>query len=79
MAGMVAVVNSVVVAAVAGVALAGAGVQPLAVPVAVGALVGAGALTLQQRHHRRARDAYAPEGVDLAALVIPSSSQADTA
>jgi hypothetical protein len=79
MAGMVAVVNSVVVAAVAGVALAAADVSPLALPLAVGALVGAAALTLQQRHHRRARDGYAPEGVDRAAIVIPPSSQADTA
>jgi hypothetical protein len=78
-AGMVAVVNSVVVAAVAGVALAAAGVHPLALPLAVGALVGAGALTLQQRHHRRARDAYTPEDVDRAAIVIPPSPQADTA
>jgi hypothetical protein len=79
MAGMVAVVNSVVVAAVAGVALAAAGVHPLALPLAVGALVGAGALTLQQRHHRRAREASPPEGVDRAAIVIPPSPQADTA
>ena len=78
-AGMVAVVNSVVAAAVAGVALAAADVHPLALPLAVGALVGAGALTLQQRHHRRARDAYTPEGVDRAAIVIPPSPQADTA
>jgi hypothetical protein len=78
-AGMVAVVNSVVVAAVAGVALAAAGVHPLAVPLAAGALVGAGALTLHQRHHRRERDAYTPEGVDRAAIVIPPSSQSDTA
>jgi hypothetical protein len=79
MAGMVAVVNSVVAAAVAGVALAAADVHPLALPLAVGALIGAGALTLQQRHHRRARDAYTPEGVDRAAIVIPPSPQADTA
>ena len=79
MAGMVAVVNSVVVAAVAGVALAAADVHPLGLPLAVGALVGAGALALQQRHHRRARDAYTPEGVDRAAIVIPPSPQADTA
>lgn len=78
-AGMVAVVNSVVAAAVAGVALAAAGVHPLALPLAVGALVGVGALTLQQRHHRRARDTYTPEGVDRAAIVIPPSTQADTA
>jgi hypothetical protein len=79
MAGMVAVVNSVVVAAVAGVALAAAAVHPLALPLAVGALVGAGALTLQQRHHRRARDGYTPEAIDRAAIFIPRSPQADTA
>src|ERR1700757_3910127 len=45
-AGMVAVVNSVVVAAVAGLTLAAVGVRSLAVPLAFGALVGAGALTL---------------------------------
>jgi hypothetical protein len=77
-AGMVAVVNSVVVAAVAGVALAAAGVHTLAVPLAVGALVGAGALNLQHRHHRRALNAYTPEDVDRAAIVIPRSPQADT-
>ena len=78
-AGMVAVVNSVVVAAVAGVALAAAGVHSLALPLGIGALVGAGALTLQHRHHRRARDAYAPEGVDSAAIFVPPSPQSDTA
>jgi hypothetical protein len=78
-AGMVAVVNSVVVAAVAGLALAAAGIQSLAVLLAFGAVVGAGAQTLHQRHHRRARDAYTPEGVDRAAIFVPSSPQADTA
>jgi hypothetical protein len=78
-AGMVAVVNSVVVAAVAGLALAAAGIHSLAVPLASGAVVGAGALTLHQRHHRRARDTYTPEGVDRAAIFVPSSPQADTA
>ena len=76
---MVAVVNSVVVAAVAGVALAAAGVHSLALPLGIGALVGAGALTLQHRHHRRARDAYTPEGVDSAAIFIPPSPAGDTA
>jgi hypothetical protein len=78
-AGMVAVVNSVVVAAVAGLALAAAGVGSLAVPLAAGAVVGAGALTLHHRHHRRARDAYNPEGVDRAAIVVPGSSYAEPA
>jgi hypothetical protein len=57
-AGMVAVVNSVVLAACAGLALEAAGVHSLAMPVAVGAVIGAGGLSLHERHHRRARDAY---------------------
>lgn len=77
-AGMVAVLNSVVVAAVAGLALAAAGVESLAVPLAFGGVIGAGALTLHQRHHRRARDAYTPEQVDRAAIFVEPSPQADT-
>ncbi|HET6868672.1 MAG TPA: hypothetical protein VFH80_22355 [Solirubrobacteraceae bacterium] len=78
-AGMVAVVNSVVVAAVAGLALAATGVDPVGPPLAFAAVVGVGALTLHQRHHRRARDAYTPEDVDRAAIFVPPSPQADTA
>ena len=78
-AGMVAVVNSAVVAVVAGLALAAAGVDSLALALAAGGVVGAGALTLHHRHHRRARDTYTPEGVDRAAIVVPQSPQADTA
>ena len=78
-AGMVAVVNSVVVAAVAGVALAAAGVHSLALPLGIGALVGAGALTQHHRHHRRARDAYTPDGVDRAAIFLPPPPAGDTA
>ena len=48
-AGMVAVVNSVVVAACAGLALEAAGVHSLAIPVAVGAVIGAAAFTLHER------------------------------
>jgi hypothetical protein len=77
-AGMVAVVNSVVVAAVAGLGLAAAGVTPLAIPLASGAVVGAAGLTLQQRHHGRARDAYELASVDQAAIVVPPSPQAET-
>src|SRR3954465_12043410 len=78
-AGMVAVVNSVVVATCAGLALVAAGVHSLAIPVAVGALVGAGAFSLHERHHRRARDAYSPGTVDRAAILIPPPRPADTA
>ena len=78
-AGMVAVVNSVVVAACAGLVLEAAGVRSLAIPVAVGAVIGAGAFTLQERHHRRARDSYSPGDVDRAAIVISPPQPADAA
>ena len=71
-AGMVAVVNSVVVGACAGLVLEAAGVHSVAVPVAVGAVIGGAAFTLHERHHRRARDAFDPEAVDRAAIVLPS-------
>jgi hypothetical protein len=78
-AGMVAVVNSVVVAACAGLVLVAAGVASLAIPVTAGALVGAGAFALHHRHHRRARDSYDPEAVDRAAILIPPPRPADAA
>jgi hypothetical protein len=75
-AGMVAVVNSVVLAACAGLVLKAAGVDSLAIPVAAGAVVGAGAFSLHERKHRRARDAYDPEAVDRAAVLVPPESVA---
>ena len=78
-AGMIAAVNSVVVASCAGLVLVAAGVHSLAIPVAVGALVGAGAFSVHQCHHRRAHDTYTPEGVDRAAILIPPSRPADAA
>ena len=76
---MVAVVNSVVVAACAGLVLEALGVPSLAIPVAVGAAIGAGAFTLQERHHRRARDSYSPEDVDRAAILISPPQPAGAA
>ena len=76
-AGMVAVVNSVVVASCAGLMLNAAGVQSLAISVAVGAVLGAAAFTLHERHHRRAFAAYSPDAVDLAAIFVPPSQRAD--
>ena len=76
---MVPVVNSVVVAACAGLALNAAGVHSLAIPVAAGALIGAGAFSLHERHHRRARDAYSPQAVDRAAIFAPPAQQDDAA
>jgi hypothetical protein len=78
-AGMVAVVNSVVVAACAGLVLEAAGVHSLAIPVAAGAVASAAAFSLHERHHRRARDAYSPEALDRAAIVVPPSQGADAA
>jgi hypothetical protein len=70
-AGMVAMVNSVVVAACAGLVLQAAAVRPSAIPLAVGAIIGAGTLSLHQRHHRHARDVFTPDGVDRAATLVP--------
>src|ERR687894_2253587 len=78
-AGMVAVVNSVVVAACAGLILVAAGVDSLAIPVTAGAFVGAAAFALHHRHHRRARDSYSPEAVDRAAILIPPPQPAGPA
>ena len=72
-AGMVAVVNSVVIAACAGLVLEAAGVHSLAIAIAVGAAIGTGAFSLHERHHRRACEAYSPEAVDRAAIFIPQA------
>lgn len=69
-AGMVALITSVVVAACAGLALVAAGIDSVVIPVALGALIGAGAFSALERHHRRARDAFSPVGVDHAAISV---------
>jgi hypothetical protein len=71
-AGMVAVVNSVVMAACAGLVLEAAGVHLLAVPLVCGAAIGTGAFALHERHHRQAFNAYRPEAIDRAAIFVPS-------
>jgi hypothetical protein len=78
-AGMIAVVNSVVVAACAGLVLEAGGAHSLALAVAVGAVIGVGAFTLQERHHRRARDSYSPGDLDQAAILISPPQRADAA
>jgi hypothetical protein len=78
-AGMVAVVNSVVVAVCAGLVLEVAGVDSLAIPIAVGAVIGAGAFSWHERHHRRALAGYSPEAVDRAATFVPPSRDEDAA
>src|SRR4051794_29785449 len=71
-AGMIAVVNSMVLAACAGLVLRTLGVASLGTILAGGAIIGAAALSIQRRHQRRARDAYAPETVDRASILVPS-------
>jgi hypothetical protein len=67
-AGMVAVVNSVVIGACVGLAVTMLPIGSLVVALTAGAVVGAAALSIQRRHHRRARDRYTPEGIDRAAI-----------
>ena len=76
-AGMVAVVDSVVIAACAGLLLEAVGGASLALAIAVGALIGAAALSLHHRHHRQARDAYKPEAIDQASIFVPLAQRAD--
>ena len=76
-AGMVAVVDSVVIAACAGLLLEAVGMASLALAIAVGALIGAAALSLHHRHHRQARDAYRPEAIDQASIFVPLAQRAD--
>ena len=75
-AGMVAVVNSVVVGAIAGLLLESLGVPSLAVTLSTGAVAGAAALCIHQTHHRRALEAYRPEEIDHAAILAPGASPA---
>jgi DMSO/TMAO reductase YedYZ molybdopterin-dependent catalytic subunit len=65
-AGMVAVVNSVVIGACAGLLLERLRVGPLAITLAVGATIGTATLLIQRSHRRRARYAHDPEAVDRA-------------
>jgi hypothetical protein len=71
-AGMIAVVNSVVLASCSGLLLRTLDVGSLGTILAAGAIIGAVALSIQRRHQRRARDAYAPEAVDRASILVPS-------
>ena len=68
-AGMVAVVNSVVIGACVGLAVTILPFGTLAVALTAGAVAGLAALSVQRRHHRRASDRYTPEGIDRAAIV----------
>ena len=78
-AGMVGTVNSVVIAATAGLVLAALGAASLAVTLAAGTLVGAVALAMHRAHHRRVRDAYEPETIDRFATLVAGTQTAEQA
>jgi hypothetical protein len=69
-AGMVAVVNSVVIGAAAGLVLVALGDGSLAVTLVVGGFVAVLALSAHRSHHRRARDAFEPEAIDRFATLV---------
>jgi hypothetical protein len=69
-AGMVAVVNSVVVGACAGVLLEILGDASLALTLAPGGVVGAAALSLQRHHHRQASDRFNVEDIDRSSILV---------
>ena len=74
-ADMVAVVNSVVIGACAGLAVQALAIGSLVVALAAGALAGVAGLAIHRRHHRRASDAYTPEGIDRLATFVPAAQQ----
>jgi hypothetical protein len=75
-AGMVSIVNSVVIGAAAGLVLRALGVASLSVTVAAGAVVGISALAVHRSHHRHARDAYEPETIDQYATLVAGTQTA---
>ena len=74
-AGMVAVVNSVVIGACAGLAVAVVPIGSLGVALAVGAVAGVATLSIQHHHHRRASDAYSTDTIDRAATFVPATDR----
>jgi hypothetical protein len=76
-AGMVTVVNSVVIGASAGLVVAALGDASLAVMLAAGVFVAVSALAVHRRHHRRALDAYEPETIDRFATLIAGTHTAE--
>ena len=75
---MVAVVNSVLIGACAGLVLQTVGLRSLAITLAAGAAVAAAAQLVQSRHQRRALEAFTPEAVDRAAIFVPTAQQDNT-
>jgi hypothetical protein len=78
-AGMVAVLNSVVIGSFVGLLLQTLGVGSPVITLAAGATVGAAALLVQRRRHRLVLDAYSPDAIDRAAIFVPEPQQAEPA
>lgn len=68
---MVAVLNSVVIGAFAGLLLQTVGVGPLPITLTAGAIVGTVAMLIQRRRHRLVLDAYSADAIDQAAIFVP--------
>jgi hypothetical protein len=77
-AGMVAVVNSMVIGACAGLAVSIFPIGSLGVALAAGAIAGVTSLSKKRRHHRRVVEAYRPEDIDRAATFVPATEQGDS-
>jgi hypothetical protein len=73
---MVAVVNSVVIGAGAGLLLEALGVDSLTITLAAGAIIGVATWSIQRAHHRRARDAHRIDAIDRAAILVPDAAAA---
>ena len=78
-AGMVGVVNSAVIGACAGLAIETLPIGSFAVVLMAGSITGVATLVLHRRHHRRAREAYRPEGIDRAAIFVPVAQETEAA
>ena len=76
-AGMVAVVNSVVIGACACLAVAVVPIGSLGVALAVGAVAVVATLSIQHRHHRRASDASRTDTIDRAATFVPATHRGE--
>jgi hypothetical protein len=74
---MVAVVNSVVIGACAGLAVAAVPIGSLGVALAVGAVAGVATLSIQHRHQTRASDAYRTDTIDRAATFVPATDRGE--
>jgi hypothetical protein len=79
MAGMVAVVNSAVIGSFVGLLLQTIGVGSLVITLATGATLGAAAMLIHRRRHRRALEGYSPEAIDRAAIFAPEPQEAQAA